>query len=58
MQEYLINTRLNHAHSLLNTGYSVSEAAELSGYGDVLNFSKMIKKKFGKSPSQIIKPVL
>ena len=58
MQEYLINTRLNHAHSLLNTGYSVSEAAELSGYGDVFNFSKMFKKKFGKSPSQVKKSVL
>ena len=57
MQEYLINTRLNQAYNLLQLGYSVSESAELSGYGDVFNFSKMFKKKFGKSPSQIKKPV-
>lgn len=55
MQEYLVNTRLRHAYSLLKNGYSVSEAATMSGYSDVFNFSKMFKNKIGKNPSQIKK---
>ena len=53
MQNYLIDARLNHAKELLLQGYNVSQAAIMCGYDDQFNFSKMFKKKFGKSPSAI-----
>ena len=54
IQEYLIRTRLKEAKQLLLRGYSVKDAAHLSGYEDVSNFSKMFKKHFGKSPANLI----
>lgn len=51
--QYLVDIRLEHAAELMvEHGYNVSEAAIASGYGNVYNFSKMFKKKYGLSPSQ------
>ena len=50
VQEYLILVRLEAAKRQLLRGASVSEAAQLSGYEDVCNFSKMFKREVGVSP--------
>ena len=52
VQEYLINVRMEAAKQQLVRGASVNEAAKLSGYEDVCNFSKMFKRLFGISPGQ------
>lgn len=53
MQEYIVNARMKHAEAFLREGYSVNQTAGMTGYSDVFNFSKMFKKHFGVSPSQI-----
>ena len=51
--QYLMDVRLENAAALMaEHGYSVSEAALSAGYGNVYNFSKMFKKKYGVSPRQ------
>ncbi|MBE6589866.1 MAG: AraC family transcriptional regulator, partial [Ruminococcaceae bacterium] len=50
MQEYLISVRMEAAKKHLAKGASVTEAAKLSGYEDVCNFSKMFKREVGMSP--------
>ncbi len=52
VQEYLIATRLEAAKRLLEEGRSVGEAAALSGYSDVCNFSKMFRRTYGTSPGR------
>jgi AraC-like DNA-binding protein len=51
IQEYLISDRIEEAKRCLSRGLTVSEAAILSGYEDVCNFSKMFKSRVGVSPS-------
>lgn len=53
IQDYLIFVRLREAEQLLRQGSSVQEAAFLSGYEDVSNFSKRFKKEFGVAPKAI-----
>lgn len=53
--DYLIQLRLKKAFSLLNEGYKVKEAAESVGYQDPYYFSRLFKKHFNFSPSQINK---
>lgn len=53
IQEYLIGVRMEEAERLLFRGCSVKEAAHLAGYEDVSNFSKMFKKRTGKTPVSI-----
>lgn len=49
--DYLTNTRMKKALDLLQfTSLNMSEVAQAVGYKDPLYFSKVIKKKFGKSP--------
>ena len=50
IQEYLIHTRMEAADQYLRQGYSVQEAAALSGYRDVPNFSRMYKLRYGTAP--------
>jgi len=52
---YLIKVRLEKAKELLETGRigSVQTVAEAVGYDDAYHFSKLFKKHFGVSPSQI-----
>ncbi|MBQ9806702.1 MAG: AraC family transcriptional regulator [Clostridia bacterium] len=52
VQEYLIHVRMEAAKKHLSKGASVAEAAQLCGYEDVCNFSKMFKRLFGISPAQ------
>lgn len=52
VQEYLIEVRMSEAKKQLLRGASVAQAAQLSGYDDVCNFSKMFKKCVGTSPKE------
>lgn len=51
VQQYLIDVRMEAARRYLAQGSSVKETADLCGYEDVSNFSKMFKRYYGKSPS-------
>ena len=50
VQEYLIFVRMEAAKTQLLKGATVLQAAQLSGYEDVCNFSKIFKKVLGMSP--------
>ena len=51
IQQYLVDVRMEAARQHLQRGCSVKEAADLCGYVDVSNFSKMFKARTGKSPA-------
>lgn len=55
MQDFLIRVRLEEAERLLLQGSSVKEAARLTGYEDVSNFSRMFKKRMGRSPVSLVR---
>ncbi len=55
--ECLSRVRLENAHHLLESGYSVSETAFMVGYSDQFHFSRMFKRKFGCSPSDVKKQI-
>ncbi len=50
IQEYLIEIRMEEAKRCLLRGFSVEESANLCGYEDSFNFSKIFKKHVGISP--------
>lgn len=52
---HLINIRLEKARELLVNGWegSIQEVAASVGYDDAYHFSKLFKKHFGVSPSQV-----
>ena len=51
-QQFLIDARLEKAAQILNnTNYPINEISTSVGYGDIYNFSKMFKRKFGVSPN-------
>ena len=50
IQEYLIFVRMEEARRLLGDGHGVAETANLCGYSDYCNFSKMFKRTYGVSP--------
>ncbi|MBO5879347.1 MAG: helix-turn-helix domain-containing protein [Clostridia bacterium] len=51
--QYLNDMRIEHAISLLKTGYySIQDVAALSGFNDPKYFSEVYKKKIGHSPSK------
>lgn len=51
VKEYITKVKMENARRLLRAGFGVAKAAELTGYADVFNFSKMYKKHFGEPPS-------
>lgn len=54
-QKYLLNQRMVHAASLLKeTDYSVTKIAQMTGYKDVLSFSRSFKDYYGVSPSKYV----
>lgn len=54
---HLINIRLEKARELLENGWgsSIQEVAASVGYDDAYHFSKLFKKRYGASPSQMKK---
>ena len=50
-QAYLMELRLDQARAFLTQGYGVTEAATMSGFSDLANFSRRYKQRFGISPS-------
>lgn len=52
IQDYIIKVRMEKAEKFLLNGMSVGLTAELVGYSDPFNFSKMFKKYYGVSPSK------
>ena len=50
VQQYLIRVRLEAADRYLAQGRSVQETAQLCGYEDAMNFSRLYKKHRGHSP--------
>ena len=54
---HLINIRLERAKELLENewGGSIQEVAACVGYDDAYHFSKLFKKRYGISPSQVKK---
>ncbi len=56
IKEYINKVRINVSEDLLCTGgYTVSEAAQLSGFSDIFYFSKVFKKYKGFPPSDALK---
>lgn len=55
VKEYIIEVRMQHAHTFLARGCAVNECAHLVGYDDEFNFSKTFKKHFGIPPSTLVK---
>lgn len=52
---YIDECRLSAATKLMSElGYTVTQAALATGYGDVMRFSKMYKRHYGISPRQSI----
>ncbi len=51
---HIIKTRLAAAYEFLRSGITVNKTAVMCGYGDAYNFSKMFKKYYGISPSEVI----
>lgn len=53
--EYINGEKLFYACELIkNTSMNISEVADYLGYCDVFYFSRLFKRKFGKSPSKYI----
>jgi AraC-like DNA-binding protein len=50
IREYILDTRMNNAITLLQSGLSVQETARQIGYTDPFVFSKAFKKHMGESP--------
>jgi DNA-binding response OmpR family regulator len=53
--DFIKTIRLNHAVELLKSGkYSITEVSELCGFTSLAYFSKVFRKHFGKSPTDIL----
>ena len=56
--KHLTEMRLSHAEKLLSSGtYTVSEAAERSGFSDVKYFTRLVHREFGVPPSMLYKRI-
>ena len=52
-QEYIVDFRLQKAaEMIISRGLRPGEAAGQTGYGDIVNFSRMFKRRFGVPPSR------
>lgn len=52
VQDYILDVRVKKAKTMLEGGFSVAQIAEIFGYSDYTVFSRMFKKKTGKSPTE------
>ncbi len=51
-QQFIIRTKVRRAEALLESGSTVTEAAQAVGYDDPFYFSRLFHRVNGKSPSQ------
>lgn len=51
LQQHILDVRMAEAKRYLLLGYTVKEAAAMSGFKDVANFSKLFKREFGRNPT-------
>lgn len=51
--EYITGLRLEYAKNLLYSGYTVELAATMSGFSDAKYFSRVVKKHYGCTPSEL-----
>ena len=58
IQGYILETRLHAAKQHMMQGSSVAEAAMLSGFNDVSNFSKFFSREQDMSPREFKKSIL
>jgi AraC-like DNA-binding protein len=55
-KQYIDELRLSNAAMLMTEfGYTVTQAGLAVGYSDVMTFSKMYKRHYGKSPRASMK---
>ena len=55
-KEYLTDLRLDTANTLMKSGfYSISSVAKLSGFSDYSSFIRTYKKRYGTTPSIMLK---
>ncbi len=54
LKEYITNKRLNEGLKLILNGTKINDAAVLSGFNSIFNFSRAFKMKYGVSPSNYI----
>ena len=55
-KEYYLDARLDLAHSLLKQdGQTVGNVADMLNFFDSFHFSKAFKRRFGLSPSELLK---
>ncbi|MBQ8232699.1 MAG: helix-turn-helix domain-containing protein [Lachnospiraceae bacterium] len=55
ISKYINNLKISRAKELLSSGmYTVTQAAEMSGYTDVSHFSREFKKATGAAPSMMM----
>jgi len=53
--KYINNLKIMHAKELISSGmYTITQAAELSGYTDMSHFSREFKKATGSAPSNFM----
>ena len=52
IQEYILLYRLSQAKRYLKHGYSISDTAQLCGFGDRTSFSKVFTREIGCTPSE------
>lgn len=51
-RKYINNMKISYSNELITSGmYTITEAAELSGYTDMSYFSREFKKAFGVCPA-------
>lgn len=53
--DYLRDCRLERARGYLLEGYSVQQAARMSGYQHATNFSTAFRRRYGFSPGDLLK---
>lgn len=52
VQEYILDVRVQKAKMMIESGFSIAQIAENFGYSDYSVFSRMFKKRTGKSPTE------
>lgn len=55
IQDYIVHFRITKAKQFLLNGYSVSDTAQLCGFGDYINFSRVFLRETSCRPTEWVK---